>query len=463
MLRIYNDLRQIAVTENGINYTYDEFIQTVDNIIKVIKNKNVKRILIDLPQCYLGYCIIWASYITNTPFCCINNNLPENYKKYCINTFKPNIVLRSKGDLVNIPPKMLFPDEEVKLVTENTAYVLFTSGSTGTPKGVSVKRSALENFVTWCSGHYSLSSDDVYGQYSNISFDLGVGDVFLGISRGAKMVPITGLQKLLPGQAIKNNKITFWHSVPSVIDLIIKRGDIQSGALSTLKEITFCGESLYPSQVETLFKFNKNLKIWNTYGPTEATIFCSAILLNNENYRDLSDPTVTIGEPIDGFEFQFVENKDNQKELLIYSNYVASGYINDVNNDGFLYNDHTGESYGFKTGDIVKLVKNKVFFVGRIDSQIKIGGYRVDLNEIDAIIRKKTFFTSCTIFYQNKIITFIEATDSYNENLVLSVIEENLPNYYKPSKIVVIPNLPKNINGKYDKKKLVEKYDSYIE
>ena len=458
MLSIFNGLNSLSVMGNGTEHTYEELRERTFSISNKLNERHVKRIMIDLPQGFLAYCIMWASYISNVVFCCVNCDLPSNYKSYCIETFKPNLVIRSGEDIDDISDKLLFLEEKVQHITEDTAYVLFTSGSTGRPKGISVKRSALENFVEWCSHNYSLSPGDIYGQYSNISFDLGVGDVFFGLATGATMVPIVGLQKLIPGQAIKDKRITFWHSVPSVIDLIIKRGDIEAGFLSSLKEATFCGEPLYPSQVETLLNYNENLRVWNTYGPTETTIFCSAIMINRCNYKEFSHKSVSIGVPITGFEFKYLKNSDKQTELVIYSKYVANGYLNDVENSGFIYDECTGESCGFKTGDIVDVFDGNIYFVGRVDSQIKIGGYRVDLNEIDSIIREKTSFASCSVFNQNKIVTFVEDTAFIDANLVLSAIEENLPPYYRPSRIKIIPSLPKNINGKYDRKILIENY-----
>ena len=464
MLQLFNKTSHTAVLDNSTHYSYDSMRKRVDLIACFFKKNNIKRIMIDLPQCYNAYCLMWASYLSNATFCCVNEQAPSNYKNYCVETFCPNLIIYNQGDMGNAfieiiknNPKAIkveFQNENIQFVSKETAYVLFTSGTTGKPKGVAVKRRALESFVEWCKNNYSLSSNDVYGQYSNISFDLGVGDVFFGCNIGATMVPISGYNKFIPGQIIKKFSITFWHSVPSVLDLFIRKGDIQSGVLCSLKEVTFCGEPLYPSQLEYLFDYYPEIIAWNTYGPTEATIFCSALKLNKSNNKRYSKDTVSIGVPITGFKFSFTSLDDNQYGLTVYSDNVAFGYINEVNNNGFIYNDDK-QSCGFETGDIIKKINGSIYFVGRKDNQVKVGGYRIDLNEIDSIIRANTIFCTCTVLYNNKIITFVEYNTPVSYELIRSVVKENLPIYYLPSKVITIKEIPKNLNGKYDRNKLV--------
>ncbi len=468
MLSIHRDDAVLAVKTAKKEYSYKDFADRVEAISLSLSQLEVCRIMIDLPQSYNAYCLMWAAYLANVTFCCVNSEAPQNYKQYCIDTFAPNIIFnnsdKDEGErqiesVINKEiPTLLNMDKkqaDVRFSSEKIAYVLFTSGSTGNPKGVAVKRTALENFVSWCKANYSLSPADVYGQYSNISFDLGVGDVFFGIASGATVVPITGIYKLVPGEAIKKYKITFWHSVPSVVDLLMEKGDINKEKMCSLKEITFCGEALYPSQVEALFSALPDIKIWNTYGPTEATIFCSAIEFNNNNYKLYSRNTMAIGTPLSGFSFETSETEQG-KELIITGEYVAAGYVGKTEQNNFVFDSQTGDSCAFCSGDIVEEVDGNFYFVGRKDSQIKLNGFRVDLNEIDAIIRRETEYFSCSVFYDSKITTFIEKQAEAALDKIQQAVVDNLPKYYMPSKFISVTKLPKNQNGKYDRKQLIE-------
>lgn len=460
MLSIYcENKNSIVVQNNNQQYTYADFFKSVEFFKILFNTYHVKRVVIDLPQSFDAYVIMWAAYLSEVTFCCIKYDNPESYKQKCISAFQPDIIFNchmlSNCLESNATPTIISHTSGYtnSFDEKRIAYVLFTSGSTGEPKGVKVKRTALEHFVDWCFSHYSLQPGQVYGQYSSISFDLGVGDVFFGISRGANMIPIDGLNKLIPAQIIKKYKINFWHSVPSVIDLMIKHKTLNSDNLKSIFEFTFCGETLYTSQVKQIFDAIPSITIWNTYGPTEATIFCSAIKLNCDNYTYYSRETVSLGEPIDGFDFILPPYEYNN-EIIIKSPYIAEGYLGSDYIGGFLKKSDENYYSAFQTGDIVKSEDGLLFFVGRKDTQVKVNGFRIDLNEIDYTIRKRFNIVSCSVLHENEIITMVE-TANLTVEMITSVLSEELPKYYLPKKIITTDNLPKNSNGKISKKEVL--------
>ncbi len=146
-----------------------------------------------------------------------------------------------------------------------------------------------------------MTENDRWGQFSNLGFGLCLPDIFPAILNGAALVPIASPgEKLFPGKMIKRHGITFWNSVPSVVDLMDKAGHLTPAYLETLRKISFCGERLFPTRVEKLLAVNPDLIIYNTYGPTEITIFCTAKKIDIHTYKNYSHKTMSIGKPMPG-------------------------------------------------------------------------------------------------------------------------------------------------------------------
>lgn len=316
-----------------------------------------------------------------------------------------------------------------------------------------IKRISLENFLNWSTSEYDVKPGDRWGQFSNLGFDLSICDIFTAILKGATLVPISGqAEKLLPGKVIKDKKITFWHSVPSVIDLISKARHLNLDFLGSLKTMVFCGERLFPTQLEMLFNVNPLLTIYNTYGPTETTIICSYIKLTFENYKQYCHNTVSIGKALPGFDLYLSDKTDNTNEIIVESDYIAAGYLNfdDYKKSSFIKITRNGvQTSAYKTGDFGEIIKDNLFFVSRKDSQIKIMGHRIDLSEIDYHLREFGCTSNITTYYQGRIISFI-IHNNYNYNGIIKYLSEHLPSYYLPHMIIYKQVFPYNNNGKID-------------
>lgn len=471
----------IAVIEKDVQWSYHDFKQYTFFARDWFLQNSVKRILIFLPQSFKAYCLIWGAYLAGTTFCNVNCDNPMDRLSYCHAVFKPDVIFVDQA-LVEISElgKTILVDDFFQISSNKSisstlvsqhfqtpAYVLFTSGTTGLPKGVQINRNALENFLLYTIKSWNISPKDIYGQYNNLGFDLSIADVFVAILCGATLVPIaTKSEKLLPGKMIEKYRITFWHSVPSVIDLLAKANSINSIALKSLRAMSFCGERLYPHQLDLLFSANSSLTIFNTYGPTEATIFCSLIKLDIDNYTYYIDNTVSIGSAIAGVSL-YLEGCDETGigELIIAGSNVSDGYLQE--NDNSLQPFGTMEIDGeitqfYQTGDYAYYKDSKLFFHGRKDSQIKLMGNRIDLSEIDYWLRKLSGAASLTIFSENRIVSFVEECGISEVELVEKV-RTKLPYYYVPQRILFLRSLPHNSNGKIDQGLLLEVlYESNI-
>lgn len=474
IFKIKLDSNNPAVIEENKTWNYSEFISFIYNLRDYLIKNSYKTLAFSLPQGFYAYTIEWASFLSGTTFCPINISDPQLRKEKILNIFKPDIFITTTDTIDNFEgqiyieelfKKLYTPIKQIKpmrMFNTNRAYVIFTSGTTGDPKGVIIKRKGLENFLNWSLNAYNVTEKDIWAQYSKIGFDLSICDIFTAILGGASLVPFANYgEKMLPAILIKKYKITIWHSVPSIFDIINKSGHLKYDYISSLRLISFCGEKLYKAQIDKIFQKKQDLTIFNTYGPTEVTIFCTYVKLNKKNYLDYCYNTVSIGQALPGYKIELYDKKNNYGELLVISDYIGEGYLNKPIEQAKQGYQVINNQEVFFTGDYVKINNNHIYFDTRKDSQVKVLGNRVDLNEIDAQLREIGFHQVKSIFIEKKIISFVVA-----ENILEIEIKEKLktmlPQYYIPSSIKIINNMPLNINDKIDEKELIKLYEKEI-
>lgn len=469
----FNSNRYVVI-ENKKCWTYSDFKRWTGFAMNYFISNNNKRVMLVLPQGFVAYALIFGAYLAKATFCPANIKNPPERNAYMAQIFEPDIIISDiqLGNIENmfnvISSKKFFEgvdgsdifNVQNEAASSDIAYVIFTSGSTGLPKGVMVSRGALDSFLAYCVAAWGVTEEDIFGQYSNLSFDLSIADIFVSIICGATLVPIVSDgEKLMPGKMIKKHKITFWHSVPSVVDLLDRAKDLNEKSLSSLRTISFCGEKLFQSQLEKLFQCKKDLVIFNTYGPTETTIFCTLQKLTVSNYKSFADRTISIGKAIDGILLDICDVDENGiGELYISGINVSLGYLGDVSLTNKVFNEITINGNiirKYKTGDFVYKKDGNLYFYGRKDSQIKKMGYRVDLSEIDYWLREYGCPAVSTVFVGNKIVSFIEG-NAYQVDSIIDFLENKLPEYYLPQQIVMLDKLPLNLSGKIDNVKMVK-------
>lgn len=464
MLKLYQSEKDIAVYDNDKPYSYAQFNSIVDKMIGYIYKHNIQKVAMLVEQGFFNYCLEWAAYLSGITFCCYDIDAPLERIKYCNQIFNPDIVVSNNilQGIETVCFEEILENNTTKKIARNAineiAYVLFTSGSTGLPKGVMIKRIALENVVSWAKENYVISNKTVYAQYSKNSFDLSVLDIFLGLSSGATLIPFIGFNKLLPGGMIRKYKINHWHSVPSAFVALQNRHDLTHKTLSSMETIVFCGETLYPQLVNSILEAKPDVTVWNTYGPTEATIFCSAVKMDSQTFRTASHNSISIGRPINKIRFKLDSDTD-EGELLIIGETVASGYLNNTDSSPFFDIVIDGVNIpAYHSGDIVKYENEEYYFICRKDNQVKIAGNRFDLDEITKALHTLGFFNVVSILFGNLIYTFIQRIDNlfYSVDELKSKLENFLPHYGIPSRIIFLDTIPLNSNGKVDKNKLKE-------
>jgi amino acid adenylation domain-containing protein len=353
-----------------------------------------------------------------------------------------------------------------------TAYLLFTSGSTGVPKGVAVSQSNVIAYTNYAKKRFGFHVDDRCSQNFDLTFDLSVHDLFTCWDAGATLCPYTE-QTLTPATMVDEKELTCWFSVPSVAMFASKLGLLQPGAFPTLRWSLFCGEALSATLAEAWQQAANQSILENLYGPTEATIAITWYRWDSEKSpAECVRGLVPIGWPFDGQQAYAVnENLEpvplgESGELCLGGSQVTRGYLNDPEKTArsFVKLPHTGDQIWYRTGDLVRQDdRGCLFYLGRRDFQVKISGYRVELQEIDLVLREaaKTELAVAipwplTDGSASGIVGVVSGSDPARDTEIITACEARLPRYMVPNRIYHFPQIPLNVNGKIDRGKITQ-------
>lgn len=378
----------------------------------------------------------------------------------------PDHCVLGAGDIVRktsaILPVVSSPD--------SIAYLLFTSGSTGSPKGVMVSQSNVLSYVNFVVPRYGLNEHDSCSQCFDMTFDLSVHDMFATWEAGARLCCPTQKEMINPGAFVTRSNLTTWFSVPSTAIFMKRLGTLRPQAYPKLRLSLFCGEALPMSVAQAWSEAAPNSIIENIYGPTELTIACTAYRWNNESSPpECEQGTVPIGEPFDGMEALIVDRNRGEVdpgcdgELVITGPQLSLGYWQDSEKtaEAFVVIPGRNKVY-YRTGDRVRrpLPGKPIVYLGRLDNQIKILGHRVELSEIEHIVRCASGVDGVvaigwpvTPSGADGIEVFLQG-DGIDTKLLHEKIKSQLPQYMLPRNIRVLSHLPVNANSKYDRKAL---------
>ena len=349
------------------------------------------------------------------------------------------------------------------------AYLLFTSGSTGQPKGVMVTHANVLHYVDHVIKRYGIENTDRLSQTFDLTFDLSAHDLFVTWATGACLCVPTQKQMIKPGAFINEARLTAWFSVPSTAIFMRRLGELKPGLYPHLRLSLFCGEALPVDVVRDWSRAAPSSVIENIYGPTELTIGCTAYRWNNQtSLAECEQGIVPIGEPFEDMEALIVDEDlrevpaGGQGELIMTGPQLSKGYWCDEEKTKRAFVPVTGrKGFYYRTGDRVRRSgPNKpLIYLGRLDNQIKILGHRVELGEVEAVVRNLCGVDAVVALAwpngsnADGIELFLEA-EKFDTELLMKQLKTKLPNYMVPRRIRTLPRLPLNPNGKYDRKAL---------
>jgi amino acid adenylation domain-containing protein len=355
--------------------------------------------------------------------------------------------------------------EPLPVRPSDPAYLLFTSGSPGTPKGVAVTQANVRAFLDAVGQRYDFTRDDRFSQTFDLTFDLSVFDMFAAWENGACVCCPTEKSLLNPADFIRRSGLSVWFSVPSIALFMRRLRVLKADTFPTLRWSLFCGEALPREVALEWSEAAPNSTVENLYGPTEATIACTAYRWDARRSPEESElGIVPIGHPL-GKMSALVAGDDLREvppgdagELLLSGPQVVQGYWGDENVTARAFIAAAGRRY-YRTGDRVRrpIGDGPLRYLGRLDNQIKVLGHRVELGEVEAAIREETGLDAVVAVGWPRsgagaagIAAFV-AGASVDVAALRVRLGSRLPSYMVPRELRLLPELPLNANGKFDR------------
>lgn len=442
----------VAYSIDGNKITYKELYERISIYGEYLKREgNSKVIVYGHKEIDMFISILSCIYAKRT-YIPLDISIPTERIKSIINQSNSSLILTNyKLDIDNINILNLNELEQYKnndIISNNNdiCYIIFTSGSTGTPKGVPVTYNNLNNFIKWLTNiDYIKGYKNVLNQ-ANFSFDLSVCDIYYSLYNGSTLNILNKTNYMDMDyiyKTVKNNNIDFMVCTPTFIRMCMLEPLFNSEKLPNLKAILFCGEVLEPSLVKKIYSRFNDINIINAYGPTEATCFVCATKITKDNLNDLVLPVGDILNP--STKIEIIDD-----EIVLSGESVFNGYLN-LESDSYYKKDNI--SY-FNTHDLGYIENNKLYCKGRSDSQIKLNGYRIELQEIENVIEELEYIDDSVVLAHtlNNKVQYIKAFITLNKEIdikeIYNELEKKLPSYMIPKIIKILDKMPVNNNGK---------------
>ena len=436
---------------------------------------------LEIPACMFGCLKAGRGYIP------VDVTYPPERVAQIETMAKPGLVVDFTGALqtpcLTLPElREILTEKAEPAVDENwlredeTAYMLFTSGSTGTPKGVQITAGNLAAFGEGVKPWFGeMQEGGAFLNEISYSFDVSVCALYEALGRGMTLWT-ADLQTLSNPKALfallKEANLTDWVSTPSLAELCVQSESFRIDLMPNLRQFLFCGEVLTKKLCGEIFERFPGVPVVNAYGPTETTVLVTG--------AEMTKQMLESGEPLPiGFAFSNCEAEicgedgsalpDGEAgELRISGKTVSPGYLGRPDLNARVFFENAAGLRGYRTGDLCKKIDGCIYYLGRLDNQIKLNGFRVELEDVENNLGKVRNVARAAVLPEmqdGKVVSLtayvmLEKPDGEGSLQRARRIKKELsalvPSYMVPRKIVAVESFPLNTNGKIDKKRLRE-------
>ncbi len=355
-------------------------------------------------------------------------------------------------------------------------YILFTSGSTGEPKGVVITLANLTVFLDWMVAEHDFAEAETFLNQVPYTFDVSLMDTAVGLVSGGTVFSIRREDVAVPKrlfQALAASNVTTWVSTPSFAQVCLAERTFARPMLPRVRRFLFCGEVLPPQVVAQLLERFPGAEVWNTYGPTECTVATTSIKVDHEVLARYSP--LPIGRPMPGVQMPILGPDGapvppgERGEIIIAGPNVSPGYLGrpDLTARAFF---ELGGQRAYHTGDWGHEQDGLLFCDGRMDNQVKLHGYRIELGDVEANLRALPGVQDAVVLPVLKegvaqwLAAFVilgpqapPGSDFARAQALAAQLGERVPSYMVPRRFLFVDTFPMTPNGKADRKALAER------
>ncbi len=493
--QIFYNKEKVAVVFDGNSITYGELEEKINDFSIILMQKKIyadANIVIALPPSIDFVIAMFACFKLGYAYIPIDLSYPESFLKTIIDKSKADYIISAATykhrleklanffiDVNDESPKNTIQIDDL-IKTNSIAYIIYTSASTGIAKGVIIENNGLVNLIQATKQLYNITSCDCIPLVHSLSFDFSIWEICSALCNGAQLIiPNSTIKKSTEEylEFLIDKKITILNTTPSFFYLM--QTTILSKPSNILEQlklrlVIFGGEALQPKKISSWFTLAiaDRVKVFNMFGITEGTIHSTYIEITQEITKNEAS---VIGVPLPGIDIAIMHEEsklvsDHQiGELYLGGVSIAQGYLHEysLNKEKFYYADldSAGIKRWFKTGDLVKRCANGLEYIDRKDRLIKIRGFRVNCTQIENLLHSYPEVESAvvgTYLASDDMPRLVAFLKFYQKNIDKQLFErkiiENLPEFMRPSKIIIVKEFPLTNNNKTDLKYLIEKY-----
>jgi D-alanine--poly(phosphoribitol) ligase subunit 1 len=482
-----------ALVSGGNVTSFGELSALAQQCAASLAARGVRRgdvVALQLPKRRMTYGLLLACLRLGAPYVFLDPKNPPQRSIRIIDRVRPAILL-TEGDTpdtanpygrtlrlskddgtdwldASAPSTGGFPD----VTGTDPAYIMFTSGSTGEPKGAVIPHQGVLSLMAWARRTVHITTRERFTNINPLHFDNSVFDVYCGLLNGAALLPIETGEVTNPAtwiKAVRTAAATVMFAVPTLFLVLDQLGLLTPEALPSVRTFLFGGEGYPIGKLRDFHtRFAGQARLINVYGPTETSCICSSVEITDDNLAASDSELPPLGCMHDDFSYAILDEEQRPVpsgepgELWIGGPCVGLGYYANPEETAARFRQDPRQSLCrsifYRSGDLVRADREgQLWFQGRLDNQVKVRGYRIELEEIDLAVQSiQGVWRAVAVVLAGRegseLAVAFTADREVAADEVHTLCKQKLPGYMQPAVVVQMSDLPRNANGKVDRR-----------